>query len=102
MNSTPMSDEKPKGYVTVDELAGPAKGTAEPLPERGQTPERPATAAELSLYLIMILPDETERRTYIKDFCRLYEIRERRTNPEGFNTPPSAVRSGGLERITSR
>jgi hypothetical protein len=38
----------------------------------------PASSAELCLYLIMILPDIDTRRLHIKDFCRLYEIREKR------------------------
>lgn len=42
-------------------------------------PEEPiATAPELCLYLIMILPDEQARIARVKDFCRLYEIVERR------------------------
>jgi hypothetical protein len=40
--------------------------------------EPPASSAELCLYLIMILPDIDTRRLHIKDFCRLYEIREKR------------------------
>jgi hypothetical protein len=37
-----------------------------------------ATAAELCLYLIMILPDPVARVARVKDFCRLYEIAEKR------------------------
>jgi hypothetical protein len=36
------------------------------------------TAAELCLYLIMILPDPVDRVARVKDFCRLYEIAEKR------------------------
>ena len=38
----------------------------------------PTSSAELCLYLIMILPEMETRRVHIKDFCRLYEIREKR------------------------
>jgi hypothetical protein len=51
-------------------------------PEPSNVPsvlEPPATSAELCLYLIMILPEVETRRLHIKDFCRLYEIREKRT-----------------------
>jgi hypothetical protein len=40
--------------------------------------EPPASSAELCLYLIMILPDIDTRRLHIKDFCRLYDIKEKR------------------------
>ena len=60
------------------------------------------TAAELSLYLIMILPDEGQRVARVKDFCRLYEISEKRAAPlekravaavAGPEPPPSNPRS---------
>jgi hypothetical protein len=53
-------------------------------PEASNMPrvlEPPASSAELCLYLIMILPDPETRAQHVKDFCRLYEIREKRTVP---------------------
>jgi hypothetical protein len=38
------------------------------------------TAAQLTLYLIMCLPDEGARVSRVKDFCRLYEIKEKRAS----------------------
>ena len=36
------------------------------------------TAAELSLYLIMCLPEESDRLQRVRDFVRLYHIEEKR------------------------
>jgi hypothetical protein len=45
-------------------------------------PASPATSAELCLYLIMILPDQEDRKRWVKDFCRLYQIEERRPSSQ--------------------
>lgn len=45
----------------------------------GQKPQF-GTAAELCLYLIMCLPEEQERIQRIGDFCKLYDIVEKRPN----------------------
>src|SRR5215510_1758532 len=49
---------------------------------RPKEPPRPEpeinTAAELSLYLIMCLPEETDRLQRCRDFVRLYHIEEKR------------------------
>ena len=53
--------------------------------ERPKEPPRPEaetysinTAAELSLYLIMCLPEESDRLQRVRDFVRLYHIEEKR------------------------
>lgn len=45
--------------------------------EQTQNEERPLSCPELALRLIMILPDLDQRIVYSRDFCRLYDIRER-------------------------
>ena len=49
---------------------------------RPKEPPRPEpeinTAAELSLYLIMCLPEESDRLQRVRDFMRLYHIEEKR------------------------
>jgi hypothetical protein len=54
-------------------------------------PDPPASSAELCLYLIMILPDPETRRLHIKDFCRLYEIREKRPGPLPVDNPLNQI-----------
>jgi hypothetical protein len=39
-------------------------------------------SAELNLYFIVILPDVAERVARLKDFCLMYEIRERKSKVE--------------------
>lgn len=59
------------------------------------------TAAELCLYLIMILPDEAIRIARVKDFCRLYDIKERsrqalvRTEPSADDPEPTPAAAIG-------
>ena len=52
---------------------------------RPKEPPRPETetysintAAELSLYLIMCLPEESDRLQRVRDFVRLYHVEEKR------------------------
>ena|SRR5258705_1767398 len=65
-------------------------------------PWQPKSSAELCLYLIMTLAEEPRRLSMVKDFVRLYDIRERVTSwsqsfsPEvalGGNEPPSEART---------
>jgi hypothetical protein len=44
---------------------------------------QPASSAELCLYLILTLPDEARRLAHIKDFCRIYEVKERTVHQPG-------------------
>jgi hypothetical protein len=38
---------------------------------------QPRTSAELCLLLIMTIADEPKRLIHVRDFCRLYEIKEK-------------------------
>ena len=47
-----------------------------------EEPAKQVISAELSLYFIVILPDVAERVARLKDFCLMYEIRERKPKLE--------------------
>jgi hypothetical protein len=64
---------------------------------------QPKSSAELCLYLIMTLPEEPRRLAMVKDFVRLYDIRERVSTwsmspgseaASSGNEPPSGARTG--------
>jgi hypothetical protein len=61
----------------------------------------PQTAAELTLYLIAIMPDEARRIELIKDFCRIYAVKEKYpAHTDASPLPGRIFTSGKSERDT--
>jgi hypothetical protein len=49
---------------------------------------QPRSSAELCLLLIMTIADEPKRLIHVRDFCRLYEIKEK---VSGWGAPEKAA-----------
>ena len=63
--------------------------------------DKPTTAAELCLFLIMSLPEIEDRKQHVRDFCALYDIKEK-SPPYLRQEEESSKQLAGIGRIINK